>query len=145
MEILDITYSLYIQIANFLILLFVLNKVLYRPIRHIIAKRRGEMETFEKTISDFQEKSTLNEHELEQNRAGAVKDGFQEKEDLRNEGLEEEKGLVQDAIFSTTEKIVLAKQDIGHQMASVRQSLENQAAEFSRELAEKILGRPLDA
>jgi len=115
---LKLDYSLFIQIANFLILLLLLNMVLYRPIRHILAKRKGEMESFEKLINDFQKKSMQNQKELEENRIGARKDGFKEKESLRNEGLEQEKGLVQEAISSTTQKIGLSKQEIENQIKS---------------------------
>ena len=96
-------------------------------------------------ISDFQDRSTRNEKELEENRMGARKDGFNEKESLRNEGLEQEKSLVQEAISSTTEKIGHTKQDIEKQMAVVRESLEIHIEDFSKELAEKILGRAFDA
>ena len=141
---LKLDYTLLIQIANFLILLFILNIVLYRPIRRILARRKGEMETFEKMIGDFQEKSVQNEKELEEGRIGARKDGFIEKESLRTEGVEQEKWLVQEAISSATEKISLAKQDIEKQMATVSRSLESDAVDFSREVAEKILGRAID-
>ena len=54
---LNIDYSiwpvgvLWIQIANFLVLLFVLNLIAYRPIRRIMSQRREEMDALEKTRS----------------------------------------------------------------------------------------------
>lgn len=138
---LKIDYTLFIQIANFLILLFILNILLYRPIRKILGQRKEEIDSYEKMIEEFQEKSAVNARELEENKIGARKEGYKTKEELKGVGLEKEKGLVQDAISSTMEKIEKAKQDIDDQMTDVRQSLENEVAAFSRELAEKIIGR----
>ena len=138
---LKIDYTLFIQIANFLVLLMILNILLYRPIRKILGQRKEEIDSYEKMIGEFQEKSAGNAKELEENKIGARKEGYKAKEDLKVAGLEREKGMVQDAISSTMEKIEKAKQDVDDQMANVRQSLENEIGAFSTELAEKILGR----
>jgi F-type H+-transporting ATPase subunit b len=138
---LAINYSLFIQIVNVLILLFILNIILYRPIRGILGQRKKEIDSFETMIGEFQEKSATRAEELEDSKVGARKEGFKAKEELKGVGLEQEKGMVQDALSSTMEKIDKAKLNIDDQMKNVRQSLENEVAVFSTELAEKILGR----
>ena len=96
---------------------------------------------FEEGIREFQDKTEQYTKELEENMIGARRDGFNEKEDLKNKGLEEEKSMLQEATASAGEKIEKAKQDIESTMAGVRQSLEKEVANFSKEFAEKILGR----
>jgi F-type H+-transporting ATPase subunit b len=49
-------YTLFIQIANFLLLLVLLNAILYRPIRRILKNRREELDGFQKKIQDFEGK-----------------------------------------------------------------------------------------
>ncbi len=44
---LEINNTLIIQIANFLVLLFLLNIILYKPIRKILGQRQEEMRTSE--------------------------------------------------------------------------------------------------
>ena len=138
---LKINYTLFIQIANFLLLLFIMNILLYRPIRKILGRRTEEMDSFQKMIEDFQNNSTRDEKELEENMAGARKEGYKEKESHKNEGLEEEKEMLQDATSLAGEKINKAKEETGHKIMDAHQSLESDMEIFSRELAEKVMGR----
>ena len=136
-------YTLFIQIANFLFLLFLLNVILYRPIRKILGQRKMEIQVFEGDIGELQAKSVQYEQELEENAAGARNEGFKEKEALKGEGLEEEKGLLDVAMASAAEKVDQAKEEIGRKIGEARRSLEEEMAAFSQELAQEMLGRSL--
>jgi F-type H+-transporting ATPase subunit b len=136
-------FTLFFQIANFLFLLFVLNILLYRPIRKILGQRRDEMNSFEEMIEDFQGKSTQYAKELEENMVEARSDGYKEKETLKNAGLDEEKGMLREATSKTEAQINKAKEEIQRKALDARQSLEEEVAGFSRELAKKILGRSI--
>jgi F-type H+-transporting ATPase subunit b len=131
------------QIANFLILLFILNIILYKPIRKILGQRGNEVISFQEMIEDFQNRSEKESRALEENMASARSQGFKEKETLKSAGLEEEKVMVQQAISSAEEKIGKAKGEIDQDTAQARRSLEEEVRVFSQELAEKILGRSI--
>jgi len=139
----SVDHSLFIQIANFLLLLFLLNIILYRPIRKILGKRTDEMNTFQAMIDDFKNKSIQYEKDLEDDKMGARKEGFEEKENFKKEGLEEEKGMLQEAITAAEEEINKVKKEIELTVVDVRQSLEDEVTLFSKDLAEKILGRSI--
>jgi F-type H+-transporting ATPase subunit b len=138
---LKIDYTVIIQIVNFLVLLFLLNILLYRPIRKILGQRKEEIDSYEKMIGEYREKIGLDSKALEENMIGARREGYKVKEEFKGTGLEQEKALVQGAIGSSAEKIDKAKKEIEGQIIRVRQSLENEVSAFSKELAEKILGR----
>lgn len=138
---LSINLTVLVQIANFLFLLFILNIILYKPIRNILGRRKGEIDSFEKTIKDFQDRLSQATGELDESIAGARKEGFKERENCKNEGLEEEKGMVDGATASSGDEIAKAKKNIESEVVEVRQSLEKEIAFFSKELATKILGR----
>ena len=140
---LKVDYSLLIQIANFLLLLYLLNRILYRPSRRILAERAEQMNTYEGTIADLQQRSAQDAESLEQNMKNARKEGFDRKEGLRGEGLEEEKGMLQKASAAAGERIDEAKAEIERHVEGVRKTLEKDIGAFSQELAEKILGRSI--
>ena len=140
---LEINYSLLIQIGNFIILILILNIILYRPIRKILGRRNDEMSSLQKMIDDFRDRFVRNEKDLEGNMIGARKEGYKEKEDLKGEGLDEERALLQDAASSTEEKIRKARNDMRDRVVKVRNSLQSEMEVFSKELAEKILGRSI--
>ena len=135
----DIT--VFIQIANFLFLLFVLNLVFYRPIRRILSRRSEEVRGLQGIIGDFREKSDQYTKDLEDGYEGARSEGFSEKDKLKQAGAKAEKEILQEAIFSAEAKIGEAKDEIDRSMTGARQSLEDELNVFSKELAEKILGR----
>lgn len=136
-------YTVFIQVANFLFLLLILNIILYRPIRKILDQRKKEMNSFQTMIEDFQDKSAQYENDLEENRTEARKEGYKEKEDLKNACLREEKDLLQEATSLADEKMGQAKEEIERKRKDARRSLENEVEVFSHELAEKVLGRSL--
>jgi len=140
---LEINNTLIIQIVNFLVLLFLLNIILYKPIRKILGKRKEEMSASEGTIADLTDRSSRLNEELEQNTTAARKDGFKEKEDSKNEGRVEEAKMVQNAAESVGEKVTKSREDTERNMAGLRQSLEKEVSLFSQELAEKVLGRSI--
>lgn len=138
---LSIDYTLVIQIVNFLVLLFVLNIFLYKPIRGILAKRHEEEAFLNESIDSFNGQSDQNEKGIEEGSIQARKEGVSEKAGIKGQGQEKEHGILQDAYATAEEKIGDAKKEIENRMNDVRKSLEDQVALFSNELAEKILGR----
>jgi F0F1-type ATP synthase membrane subunit b/b' len=66
-----------------------------------------------------------------------------EKEHFKGQGLQEGKGMLLEASSSVEEKIGKAQKEIEAKMTDVRKALGDEAAAFSKELAEKILGRSI--
>jgi F-type H+-transporting ATPase subunit b len=138
---LEINFSLFVQIVNFLLLLFLLNIFLFRPIRKILAKRRERMDGFQESIETLRAKAGESEKGLEEGMLEARRKGHSEREAFKNKGRAEERGILQEASGSVEEKISAARKEMDKKMAEVRRNLEEQTAAFSKELAEKILGR----
>jgi len=140
---LEINSTFFFQIGNFLLLLLLLNIFLFRPIRRIMIQRDEELDSLQKAIEDYQGRAEQSEKSIEDGMVLARKNGFVEKEKLKDAGLEEEKVVLQGANASVEEKLGKAKSDMEMKMADVRNALEDQIAGFSTELAEKILGRSI--
>ncbi|MBN1102692.1 MAG: hypothetical protein JXL84_04665 [Deltaproteobacteria bacterium] len=140
---LKIDYSLLIQIANFLILLLLLNVILYKPIRRILKQRKEEMEGLELRALDLRDRSAKDSRSLEESILGARREALKEKESLKAEALEMEKKMYQEATAKAGEKLDLARKDAEGKLAEIRQGLVREVDLFSRDLAEKLLGRSL--
>lgn len=138
---LEINPSLFVQIINFLLLLFLLNILLFRPIRNVLTKRREKMDGFQESIEELSAKAEESEKGLTDGMLEARREGHSERETFKNEGRAEERGILQEAGGSVEEKISTARKEMDKKMAEVRRNLEDQTAAFSKELAEKILGR----
>lgn len=138
---LSVNGTVVIQIANFLVLLLILNLILYRPIRKILAQRNAEFSLRESQIKQYHDRGLKSQQEIDAGMIAAQKDGFAEKEALKAEGLAREKKLLQEAGASVEQKLGTARGEIDRNVTKVRESLEAQLQDFSNDLAEKILGR----
>ncbi len=134
-------YTLFLQLANFLFLLFILNIILYKPVRQILGKRKAEVDGLQQSVSELEGKASRFAGELEEDKAKARKTGYQEKENLKSQGLEEEKALLKEASTASGERLGQAKAELGKKLAEARGALDTELSLFSKELAEKILGR----
>jgi len=140
---LEINFTVLIQVANFLLLLFLLNIILFKSIRGVLAKRDEETNSLQRAIEDYLSRSEQNENSIEDGKVHARKEGSAEKESLKALGVEEERGILQEAASSAEEKVGIAKKEIEMKIADVQKALEDQVTVFSNDLAEKVLGRSI--
>lgn len=140
---LSLDYSVFIQLANFLVLLFLLNIILYRPVRRILKQRNEEMSKLGQQTAELEAEASARSRGLEESEAGVRKQGFKEKEVLKNDALELEKKMYQEASASAGSKIEEARRGTEKKVREIRQVLEKEVQLFSRELSEKVLGRRL--
>ena len=137
------SFSILIQIINFLILLFFLNIIVYRPIRRILNKRKEEMDSSSCVTDEWKRKIEKYSTEIEENIDSTRKEGLKERMSLRDNGLATEKELLMNAYSQVEEALGKAKNEIKEKINRARVSLQEEMEGFSQELAEKILGRSL--
>ena len=138
---LNIDYTLLIQIANFLFLLLVLNLIAYRPIRGILKRRKQEISSREEDAEGWKQRAEKCSEELEENISATRKEAIKEKANIKDQGLDKEKTMLQEAYSGAEEKLDKAKMEIRDRIDQVSISLQRELEGFSREFAEKILGR----
>ena len=138
---LKIDYTLFIQLASFLVLLFLMNIFVYRPIRRIINLRKEEMNSTADSAEQWNLKADKFSEELRENESATRKQGLKEKEDLKNKGVQDERIMLQEAYASVETKIEKVREEIQDHLLQARQSLQTEVDRFSQELAQKILGR----
>jgi F-type H+-transporting ATPase subunit b len=132
---------LFLQIVNFLVLLFVLNLVLYKPIRNILKQRKDKFEGLEESVS-----ATGRQAE-EQNKAfidgirEARAKGQKEKEALVQAATDEENEIVAKINAKAKDEMAKVKAKIVKDTDAVRGALEKEIDTFADTITQKILGR----
>ena len=133
--------SLSIQIANFLLLIFLLNIIVYRPIRNILGKRKEEMSSAEDLTQTLTQKTAQGSQALEAHITDTRKQGYKERDALKSEGNQEEERLLKDTYSLVQDKIDKARKELEEAKLRARDSLQDEVKGFSVNLVEKILGR----
>ena len=94
--------ALLIQIANFLILLFLLNKLLFKPIRSVLAERAGKIQTLAEAAGSFEARASSSEREIRDGREASRRAGLAEKDRLKGEAQEEERRVMEEALKASS-------------------------------------------
>jgi F-type H+-transporting ATPase subunit b len=130
-----------IQAANFIILVFILNIVLYRPIRNILIQRREKIEGLEQTV----ENATGDLAEKEATYASGIREarkkGLQEKDALVNAATEEEKAIIDRINAEALAELNTVKAKVAEEVDMARGALLKEVDSFANDIGAKILGR----
>lgn len=133
--------SLIIQIANFLLIIWILNLILYRPIRNILRQRKERIEGLELSIETYNE----NAQEKDDAFASGIKEarakGLKEKETLLQAAAEEEKQIIENVNTKAQAELAEIRNKIAKDADDARSSLQERVDEFADEICQKILGR----
>ena len=140
---LDIT--LVIHIINILVLMWVLNKTLYTPIQEILKKREARKESLNKEVMDFEKSARSRQAEVEKHRRQASNKAKAALDKARAEAQavgDEKLAAIRAEVNAEKTKQL---EEIKAQMESARKILQENTADFAKEMAGKILGRSLEA
>lgn len=136
-------YTLFVQIINFLALVFLLNMVLFRPIRRVILARQARMASYEEDIGELGDNQQGLLGEVDQQLTEARREGLGVREKLRHEGSQEESSILDQVKKEVDEEWTRVEAMIKKDVAAARESLQAQAEDFATALSAKILGRKL--
>ena len=139
----DIDWTLYAQIINFLLLVFLLNVVLFRPIRKALRDRQAKLLAQETEINVLTDKGRSLEDEIKEELAAARRAGAGARETLKQEGVQAEATLLEEVKRQVEVEWATVEKKIKADMAKARKSLQTQTQSFAQLLATKILGREL--
>jgi F-type H+-transporting ATPase subunit b len=139
----DIDWTLFAQIINFLLLVFLLNVVLFRPIRNAIKDRQAKLLAQEAEFNLLMDQGRSLEDEIKEKLAAARREGAGARETLKQEGAQAEASLLEEVKRQVEVEWATVEKKIKADVAKARASLHKQAQTFAQLLATKILGREL--
>lgn len=137
----NVNATLIIQIINFLILLFILNRILLRPIMEIVEKRSAKIEDDKDRLNNLEEETRAlmekcisiekesRKKAMEQN-ALLKKEAGDQAEEIFNKVKDEVSGIREE-----TDKEIQGK------IEEASRSLKKMASDIAEELTEKVIGR----
>lgn len=134
-------WSLFVQIGNFILLIFIMNAILYKPIRQILIERKRKVQGYKEGIEAIQRDASESEQSFQAKVSEARQQGVQQKEALKQTGQEEEKRLIDEINQKAQAELEVVRAQIAKDAEDARRGLEKEIETFSGTIAEKILGR----
>jgi len=141
--VIKIDWTILLQAGNFLLLMFVLNLLLYRPLRDVLQRRRAAVEGGHGRARELEgqinEKIARYQEQLQQ----AKLQGNAEKAALRAAAAREEAEIMGAAHKDASEHLKTIKNRVGAEAEAARQSLRAETETLAAQVAAKVLGRSL--
>jgi len=133
--------SVFIQIVNFIFLVFVLNIVLYKPIRKVLIQRKEKIAGLEQGIDGADRDAKEKDDAFMSGVKDARVNGLKEKEILLQEASGEEKKVLEKINKKAQADLAEVREKIAKDAESVGKSLHQELDVFANEIGQKILGR----
>jgi F-type H+-transporting ATPase subunit b len=141
--VINLDYTILVQMINFLVLVFVLNLLLYKPILGIMDKRKKQFQdteddikrlnlTIEERMATYEEKLRL-----------AKMDALNQKNDILKEGADQAKTVIDAARAEIPGMMEQFNEKMKKEIAEARSILSGQSHKISVGIAEKLLGRSI--
>ncbi|OEU66843.1 MAG: hypothetical protein BA863_07250 [Desulfovibrio sp. S3730MH75] len=136
----DLDISFFIQLANFIITLLVLNLLMFRPIREIIRKRSELMSAQLSDVENFTSSADLKVKDYEAALDGTRREGMEIRNDFKEQGAKEEQALLSGAgkVAATTMKD--ARAEVASEKGAALKVLDGEIEAFAQKVTAKVLG-----
>lgn len=135
--------TLILHVIIILVMVWILNATLYKPINRILEARekrtRGRMSEAQEILNDVTGKVSAYERQLRQARA----ESYAATEQERTAAMQERQQKLNKMRQELSESIAQEKQTIESQAAEARATLENESRQIAQEIGERVLNRPV--
>jgi F-type H+-transporting ATPase subunit b len=137
----NINWTVIPQIVNFLVLIFVLNIVLYKPIRKILKERKTKVDGLTQGIETANRQAEEKDQAFSQGIRDARTQGQKEKEAMIQAAASEEREIVGRIMDQARADLEAVKSKIAKDVDAVKAALERDVDAFADAITQKILGR----
>ena len=137
----EINLTIVIQVVQFLILVFILNRILFRPISQAIEERDGKIAAWEEKTRTLQETVRTKIENYEKELAEVRTRAQEEQQQISTELKEREEEKLRAVFEEAAQMVASTKQTLQEETKRLRQEPRLQAEEMARMVTEKVLGR----
>jgi F-type H+-transporting ATPase subunit b len=134
-------WTLWVQMANFLIIVWALNIILYKPIRNILIQRKEKITNLEQNTEMLNKEANEKDNAFDSGIKDARAKGLNAKNVLLKEAADKEKEVIEKINQKAQENLAEVREKIAKDVEIVRASLQKEIDKFAGAIGEKILGR----
>ncbi len=137
----SINATLFVQVIQFLILVFILNRIMFRPILKVIRDRSRYIEKRRNDIGNLEEETARLRDEYVSRETETRKKTAQTRSEIRNEGIAKADEFESDSRKRVAEIKTEADKEAEAEIERTRPLLQGEAAALADEIIERMIGR----
>lgn len=139
----SINETLIIELISFLIFLFLINRIMFRPLRGVMQERDEYISGLGQDIQNAQKKIENLNKQLDAQEKAAIDEATRHRVELENDGARQAESIF-DASKNEINAIKRENQEfVDQQIAEARKTLKTEAERLATQIMEKILERRL--
>jgi F-type H+-transporting ATPase subunit b len=139
-----INETLIIQIISFLIFLFIINRVMFRPLRKVMAERNEHISNLKADTSEAQNRFDSINSQIKDQEAEARQAAFQLKAELEDQGSQEAGGILSSTKKEIADDTETARKEVAEMVAAAREDIQKESEVLATNIIETILERRLN-
>ena len=140
-----INETLIFQVISFLIFLFIINRILFRPMRRTMADRETYIENIQKDIIDAQSQIKDLTKQIQKQEKAIRNEAFEQQTKLEASGSQQAEELLASVRKEVNDSKEQARINIEAQIAAARKHIQKESEDLAKNIMEKVLHRRLKA
>jgi F-type H+-transporting ATPase subunit b len=140
----SINETLIVQVLSFLLFLFIINRLMFRPLRSVMSERQKHIQKIQEDIAAAEKKVTSLFDQVKKKELKVKQEAFSQTKSLEESATRQ----VAEILSATSEKIAAQRQkaqkEVDAQIQEARDSLGKEAEILALNIMEKLLGRRLN-
>jgi F-type H+-transporting ATPase subunit b len=137
----SINETLILQIISFLIFLFIINRVMFRPLRKVMNERESYIENIQKDIVAAENQFEDLTNQIQAQEKAVRNEAFEQKEQLEASGSQQ----AAEILASTREEIntlrAEAQKEVDAQISAARKYVQKESEDLAKNIIETVLYR----
>ena len=140
-----INETMIIQLISFLIFLYIINRVMFRPLRKVMAERDAHIKRIKADTSQAQDRIESISIQIRDQEADARQAAFQLKAELEDQGSSEASSMLSAARKEIAAANESTRKEVTAMVASARQDIQKESEVLATSIIETILERRLNS
>jgi F-type H+-transporting ATPase subunit b len=140
----SINETLIVQVLSFLLFLFIINRLMFRPLRSVMSERQKHIQKIQEDIAAAEKKVTSLFDQVKKKELEVKQEAFSQTKSLEESATRQ----VAEILSATSEKIAAQRQkaqkEVDAQIQEARNSLGKEAEILALNIMEQLLGRRLN-
>jgi F-type H+-transporting ATPase subunit b len=140
-ELVSINATMIIQVLSFLIFLFIIQRIMFRPLRDTMESRSADLKRLQKEIKAQESRLAELSSKMQKEAAAVKAEAFLESEKLETAGKQEAGGILDQAREQIEAQQRKASEDIRRRIATVQQELMKETETLAAAIVANVLER----
>jgi len=126
---------------NFLLLMFILNKILYQPILKVLEEREKKIGDGQQEVKELAAQGNHLVATYNEKLQAAKVEAMSGKANARKQAVEQVNVVIQEARGKAEQVILQVRQQVASEIEAAKKELEPELASMAATIAEQVLGR----